>query len=147
MSWSPVDAPDLTRDLIVFDGDCVLCSHSARSVHKRDTAGRFAFVAIQSLYGRALAARFGVDPDDPETNLVAAGGRVWFKSDAVLAVLRALPGWAWIDVARLVPRGVRDWAYDRVARNRFRWFGRRERCWAEDPSLSARIIERADGAA
>jgi predicted DCC family thiol-disulfide oxidoreductase YuxK len=143
MRWTPVDAPDLTQDLILFDGDCVLCSHWARFVHERDRAGRFKFVAIQSPYGRALAARFGVDAEAPQSNLVAVSGRVSFKSDAALDILALLPGWRWTRAARAVPRPVRDWLYDRIARNRFRLFGRRERCWVADPALAQRVIERA----
>ncbi|MBS0384742.1 MAG: DUF393 domain-containing protein, partial [Proteobacteria bacterium] len=68
MRWKAVAAPDLAQDLILFDGDCVACSRSARFVHERDIARRFRFVAIQSPYGRSLAARFGIDPGAPETN-------------------------------------------------------------------------------
>lgn len=143
MRWTAVNAPDLQRDLILFDGDCVLCSRAAHFVHRHDRAGRFGFVAIQSPYGRALAARFGIDPERPQTNLAAVGGRVWFKSDAAFAVLATLPGWGWTAIFRLAPKPLRDWAYDRIARNRFTLFGRRERCWAGAPEFKARILERA----
>jgi predicted DCC family thiol-disulfide oxidoreductase YuxK len=143
MRWRSVDAPDLTQDLILFDGDCVLCSRAAHFVHERDGAGRFAFVAIQSPFGRALAHRFGIDPEAPLTNLAVVNGRVSFKFDATLSVLRVLPGWRWSRIARLIPKPLRDWAYDRIARNRFAWFGRRERCWAGDPAFRARILEHA----
>lgn len=143
MRWPPVSAPDLP-DLILFDGDCVLCSHWARWVHRRDRAGRFRFVAIQSEAGRVLAQRFGVDPSGPETNVVTHGGRAHFKFDAVLAVLDALPGAHLIQAVRIAPRPVRDWLYDRVARNRYRLFGRREACLAPDAAMRARLIERAE---
>ena len=142
MRWDAVAAPDI-GDLILFDGDCVLCSRAAHFVHKRDRAQMFKFVAIQSEYGRALAARFGIDADRPETNAVVLGGMAYFKGDAALAALRVLPGWRWTRIARIAPKPVRDWAYDRIARNRYRLFGRRDRCWAGDPGLSARIVERA----
>jgi predicted DCC family thiol-disulfide oxidoreductase YuxK len=143
MRWEAVAAPDLKQDLILFDGDCVLCSHWARVVHKRDPALRFKFAAIQSPYGRELAARFGIDPTTPQTNLVVLGGRVWFKSDAAIAALSALHGWGWTAAARVIPRGLRNWLYDRIARNRYRLFGKRERCWVDDPTLRDRILERA----
>jgi predicted DCC family thiol-disulfide oxidoreductase YuxK len=143
MRWQSIAAPDLTQDLILFDGDCVLCSRAARFVHERDVAGRFAFVAIQSPFGRVLARRFGIDPEAPVTNLAVVEGRVAFKFDAALSVLRTLPGWRWSAIARVIPKPVRDWVYDRIARNRFAWFGRRERCWAGDPSFKARIREYA----
>jgi predicted DCC family thiol-disulfide oxidoreductase YuxK len=143
MRWDVVAAPDLVQDLILFDGDCVLCSRWARFVHARDIAARFRFVAIQSPFGHALAERFGINTSDPDTNLAVIAGRVFFKSDTALAILRALPGWGWASIALIVPRPVRNWFYDRVARNRYRWFGRRERCWAGDPAFRHRIIETA----
>lgn len=135
-------APNV-EDLILFDGDCVLCSGAAHFVHGRDRAQRFKFVAIQSEYGRPLAARFGVDAEAPETNVAVVDGVAHFKGDAVLAILAALPGWRWARVLRLAPRAFRNWLYDRIARNRYAWFGRRDRCWAGDPALASRIVERA----
>lgn len=143
MRWEPVAAPDLKQDLILFDGDCVLCSRWARFVHRRDPAHRFKFVAIQSPYGRELAQRFGIDPEAPQTNLVVVNARVTFKSDSSIAALAALPGWRWAALARIIPRPLRNWLYDRIARNRYRLFGRRERCWVDDPTLRDRILERA----
>jgi predicted DCC family thiol-disulfide oxidoreductase YuxK len=142
MRWDAVAAPDI-EDLILFDGDCVLCSRSAHFVHERDAAQRFKFVAIQSEYGRALAARFGIDADNPETNATVADGVAHFKADAALAVLARLPHWRWTRIARALPRAFRNWLYDRIARNRYQVFGRRERCWAGDPAFATRILERA----
>jgi predicted DCC family thiol-disulfide oxidoreductase YuxK len=142
MRWDDVAAPGL-RDLILFDGDCVLCSGAAHFVHARDVRQRFSFVAVQSEYGRALAAQFGIDADAPETNVAIVDSVAHFKGDAVLSVLEALPGWRWARSARVLPRRLRNWLYDRIARNRYRLFGRRERCWAGDPALGARILERA----
>jgi predicted DCC family thiol-disulfide oxidoreductase YuxK len=60
-----------------------------------------------------------------------------------LAVLAQLPRWRWTHIARIVPRAVRNWLYDRIARNRYGIFGRRERCWAGDPTFAARLLDRA----
>jgi predicted DCC family thiol-disulfide oxidoreductase YuxK len=143
MRWEPVAAPDITQDLILFDGNCVLCSRGAHFVHAHDRAGRFKFVAIQSAYGRQLAQRFGIDAEAPETNLAVIDGRAFFKADATLNVLRAISAWRWTALARLLPRPLRNWFYDRIARNRYQWFGKRERCWAGDPTFRDRIIETA----
>lgn len=142
MSWHAVAAPDL-QDLILFDGDCALCSGVAHFVHARDAAQRFKFVAIQSEYGRVLAARFGIDVAAPETNVAVVGGVAHFKAESVLAVLAVLPGWRWTRIARVAPRALCNWLYDHIARNRYRLFGRLERCWTGDPALAARILERA----
>lgn len=143
MRWKAVAAPDLTQDLILFDGDCVLCSRGAHFVHAHDRIGRFKFVAIQSPYGHVLARRFGITAEAPETNLAVIDGRVFFTSDAALNVLRALRVWRWTALARLLPRPVRDAVYDRIARNRYNWFGHKERCWVADPAFRDRILDEA----
>jgi predicted DCC family thiol-disulfide oxidoreductase YuxK len=143
MAWHAVDAPEIGQELILFDGDCVLCSGAARFVHRRDGAMRFKFVAIQSEYGRWLAQHFAINPDAPETNVAIVRGRAYFKLDAPIAILEVFPGWRWVGALKLAPRGLRNWVYDRIARNRYAWFGRTEQCWAGDPAFRARILERA----
>src|SRR3954453_17979458 len=87
-------------DVILYDGVCIFCSRWIRFVATRDVNHRFRFTAIQSPYGTRLAQAFGIDPDDPDTNAVVHGGVAWFKSDAALTVLSALPGWGWTRAIR-----------------------------------------------
>ena len=128
-------------DVILYDGVCVFCSHWVRFVAARDLARRFRFTAIQSGYGTRLAQAFGIDSNDPDTNAVVHGGRVFFKSDAALMVLSHLPGWNWVRVLRFVPKPLRDAVYNLVAHNRYRIFGKYENCFTPDAELRARVIE------
>jgi predicted DCC family thiol-disulfide oxidoreductase YuxK len=128
-------------DVILYDGVCVFCSRWVRFVATRDVARRFRFTAIQSGYGTWLAQAFGIDPDDPDTNAVVHGGEAFFKSDAALTVLGALPGWGWTRVLRVAPKPLRDAVYSLVARNRYRIFGKYENCFVPDAELRARVIE------
>ena len=141
--WRPQPAPDLPDGLVLFDGVCVLCSGWVQFTIARDRRAHFRFVPAQSVYGRVLLERFGIDPDDFETNAVVERGRVVFKSDAALTVLGELPGWRWTRLLRAVPRALRDWLYDRIARNRYRLFGRRDACLMPTPELAGRIITQA----
>lgn len=143
MRWASVPVADLP-ELIVFDGDCILCSHWARWVDRRDTAGRFRFVTIQSPLGRTLADRFGVRADNPETNIVVANRRAHFKADAALVLLAAFAPLSPLRLWGVLPKRMRDWLYDHVARNRYRLFGRREACLVADAGLRARLIERLE---
>jgi predicted DCC family thiol-disulfide oxidoreductase YuxK len=128
-------------DVILYDGVCVFCSRWIRFVAARDVDRRFRFTAIQSGYGARLAQAFGIDPNDPDTNAVVHGGEVFFKSDAALKVLGALPGWGCVRVLRSVPKPLRDAVYNVVARNRYRIFGKYEECFIPDASVRARVIE------
>jgi predicted DCC family thiol-disulfide oxidoreductase YuxK len=123
-----VPAGEVEDGLILFDGVCVLCSDWVDFVIKRDPQARFRFLPIQTQRGRAIARHFGVDAEAPETNVVVKGGQALFKFDAVLAVLEEMPGWRWLTILRHLPRPLRNWLYDRVARNRYAVFGKRDTC-------------------
>lgn len=142
MRWSPQPASGL-HDLILFDGDCVLCSHWARWVHEHDGPARFRFVALQSEAGRALADRYGIDATNPQSNIVVLSGVAHFKLDAACAVLRALGDTLMYRALSAPPRPVRDWLYDRIARNRYWMFGRRPACLAPEAGMRARLIDKA----
>jgi salicylate hydroxylase len=63
-------------------------------------------------------------------------------SDAVLAIAAGLPfPWRLLAVGRVVPRPVRDALYRLVARNRYRWFGRRITCPVPSPRVRDRFLE------
>jgi predicted DCC family thiol-disulfide oxidoreductase YuxK len=128
-------------DVILYDGVCVLCSRWVRFVARRDVSRRFRFTAIQSGYGTPLAEAFGIDPANPDTNAVIHSGVAYFKSDAALTVLGALPGWRWVGVLRRVPKPLRDALYNLVARNRYRIFGKYDACFVPDAELRARVME------
>ena len=126
--WSPVPAGEVEDGLILFDGVCVLCSRWVDFVIKRDPSARFRFLPIQTPRGRAIARRFGVDEESPQTNVVVKNGVAHFKLDTVFAVAGELPGWRWLTILRHVPRPLREWLYDRIAKNRYAVFGRRAIC-------------------
>ena len=128
-------------DVILYDGVCVFCSRWIRFVARRDLNRRFRFTAIQSSYGTRLAQAFGIDPQNPDTNAVVHGGAAYFKSDAALTVLSALPGWGWVRVLRAVPKPLRDAVYNLVARNRYRIFGKYEACFVPDAEMRARVMD------
>jgi predicted DCC family thiol-disulfide oxidoreductase YuxK len=138
--WSPQTIAGVPSGLIIFDGVCVFCSRWVRFVIARDVAQEFRFLTIQSEAGRGLAERLGIDPNEPETNAVVLDGVAYMKSDAALLVLAQLPRWRWAGALRLAPRLVRDWVYDRVARNRYRIFGRTEVCMVPGPEIRARFM-------
>jgi predicted DCC family thiol-disulfide oxidoreductase YuxK len=128
-------------DVILYDGVCVFCSRWVRFVATRDVERRFRFTAIQSGYGTRLARAFGINPDDPDTNAVVHGGGAYFKSDAALMVLGALPGWGWVRGLRAVPKPVRDAVYGLVAQNRYRILGKYGECFVPEAAMRARVIE------
>lgn len=115
--------------IIVFDGACVLCNGWVRFLLRHDRSGRYRFAAMQSAPGRALLAAHGLDPNDPSSLLLVEGGRAYADTDAIRRVLAGLGGaWRIAQLIVLIPRALRDPLYRHVARNRYRWFGRRDAC-------------------
>lgn len=133
---------DDTRPIVVFDGVCVLCSGWMEFLVRRDPqAARFRFIVAQSTLGQALYRHYRLDPVEFETNLVLVEGRLYTKLDAFVAVMRKLPGaWPLLSVASFLPGPIANWLYDRIARNRYRWFGRRETCLMPTPELRGRFL-------
>jgi predicted DCC family thiol-disulfide oxidoreductase YuxK len=124
----------------LYDGVCVLCSGGVRYTlrHERDHTIRF--IAIQSREGRDIAMQHGIDPDEPESFLFIENGRALAKSDGVLALVGHLDGPARLLLAgSLLPKALRDWLYDRIARNRYRIFGRKTACEMPDPAQRHRF--------
>lgn len=128
------------RGLILYDGVCVLCSGWMRFVARHDVDRKFLFTAIQSEYGRALALKYGIDPDNPQSNAVLIDGTVNLRSDSAIAALSNLPGYGWVRAFRIVPRPVRDIIYSTIARNRYRWFGRHDVCDIGGATFADRVI-------
>ncbi len=140
-SFAPQAVTDLPDGVVVFDGECVLCSAWVKFILARDSQRRFRFASIQRVPGRNIAARLGIDPEAPATNAVIVEGVAYFKSDSTLAVLQRLPGWQWTRLLRICPRFIRDWAYDRIARNRYALFGRAASCLVPTAEQVARFLD------
>lgn len=114
---------------MVYDGYCHICSGWAQFMHRHRTEPPFQRLTMQCEAGRALLSRHGIDPDDPSTFLVLDAGQVMTDSDAALHVMTVLGGASRLMViARLIPKAWRDALYRLLARNRYRWFGRRAVC-------------------
>jgi predicted DCC family thiol-disulfide oxidoreductase YuxK len=129
----------LPDGLVLIDGLCVLCSASFRFVAVRDSDRLFTFAPVQSAFGSAAARAIGIDPEQPDSFAVVIGGRALQKSDGAIAILRKLPGWRWTAGLLAIPRPLRDWAYDRIARNRYRLFGRLESCMIPTSEVRAHM--------
>lgn len=129
------------RPLIVFDGVCVLCSGFAKFVMARDRDQEYLFTAAQSKLGQALFRHYGLNPFDFETNLLIDRGIVYGRLAAMSLILRRL-GWPWRAAMGLLrlPEPIGRWLYERIARNRYKLFGRRKACWVPTPELRSRVI-------
>ena len=130
--------------IIFFDGVCNLCNGFVNFIIDRDGKGLFKFASLQSDEAIRLLAPFPeiVTGEEPESVvLLTKDGRVLSESDAVLEIAGLLgSGWGLLKVFKVFPRGFRDSVYRWVARNRYRWFGKRDVCRVPTPELRERFI-------
>ena len=126
--------------IVYFDGYCGLCDRFVQFVLRRDRRARYRFAPLQGSTARELLPP-GLDPETSQTVILEEGGRFRIRSDAALAVLAGLGGaWRLVGLLRIVPRPLRDAVYDLVARNRTRWFGRRDQCRVPGPAERDRFL-------
>ncbi|MEQ9662807.1 MAG: DCC1-like thiol-disulfide oxidoreductase family protein [Parasphingopyxis sp.] len=132
---------DDSQPVIIFDGDCVLCSRSMRLIARLDTGGRFRMTPAQGEIGQALYRHLGLPTDRFDTYLLVADGRIAQRSTAVIGIARRLR-WPWKLGAALwiVPRPLRDALYNFIARRRYRWFGHQTACVIGQPGLRDRLL-------
>lgn len=140
----PSPAPLLNpgETVVLFDGVCKLCNGWARFLIRHDHHRRVRLAAVQSPEGQALLAWAGLPLDQFDTLLVIRDHYYWVRSDAVFQLIAQLPAaWRALLLLRVIPRGLRDWAYDRIARNRYRIFGKYDTCLLPDPDHVQRFLK------
>lgn len=127
--------------VVLFDGVCNLCSGTVKFIIKRDRDGLFRFASLQSEVGAQLLINAGLDPGQLDSIVLCWGKKHYFKSGAVLRILRQLNfPWPMFYVGVLIPAFIRDGIYDLVGRNRYRWFGKTDSCMLPTPGIHQRFL-------
>ncbi|CAN5781237.1 thiol-disulfide oxidoreductase DCC family protein [soil metagenome] len=132
------------KPILLFDGVCNLCNGVVQLVINHDPEARIRYTSLQSEAGKQLLDHFGIEVKSsmPDTIVLVNKGKVYVKSEAVLHTISLLGGpYAWLSrPLSWVPLFIRDKAYEWVARNRYRWFGKEESCLLPTPELKARFL-------
>lgn len=131
-----------SHPVLLFDGVCNLCNGAVTFIIQRDSNARFRFAALQSDAARSLLKTCGVDAANlPDSMVLIEDGQVFMRSSAALRTAKHLQfPWPLVRVFWIVPKPLRDWMYDFVARHRYRWFGKRDACMLPTPELQARFL-------
>jgi len=133
----PDDAP-----IVLFDGVCNLCNGFVQFIAPRDDDEKFYFASLQSDVGRSLLAEHDLPTDELESIVLVEGDAAYVKSGAVLRIASRLGGlYRLLSPFRYVPRLLRDTVYDLVANNRYRLFGKKDRCEIPEGDVGARFLE------
>ncbi len=130
-----------TDCVILFDGVCNLCNGSVQFIIARDPAAQFRFAPLDSPAARRLIGESGVSSPLPDSMVLVEQGRLYTRSDAALRITRRLRfPWPLLYAVVILPRRLRNALYDLIARNRYRWFGKRDACMVPTPELRARFL-------
>jgi predicted DCC family thiol-disulfide oxidoreductase YuxK len=117
------------QNILLFDGECILCNGFVRFLLARDKQAKFRFAALQSAIGQKLLLEQHLSTTDMNSVVLIQNNKHYLKSKAALMVLKEFGGvWKLFIVFLLVPRPIRDFLYDIVAKNRYRWFGKMDAC-------------------
>jgi predicted DCC family thiol-disulfide oxidoreductase YuxK len=129
------------KPIILFDGVCNLCAWSVQFIIKRDPQAHFQFTSLQSPVGQSLLGKFHLSQQNFDSFILVDGSGWYAESDAALRVVRKLSGvWPLLYGFVLVPRPIRNWGYQFIARNRYRWFGQSDSCLMPTPALTSRFV-------
>jgi predicted DCC family thiol-disulfide oxidoreductase YuxK len=137
----------VSKAIFLYDGVCGLCNRGVQFILRHDHKGDFRFASLQSEFAQRMLTRHRLNAADLDTVYVVVDcdgdEALLARSDAVLFVMREIGGIWRAGAAVLVwlPRRLRDWAYDLVARNRYRVFGRYDTCPAPSENVRARFLD------
>ncbi len=108
---------------------------------KRDTNDVFRFAALQEAPGQTLIKKHGIDPAETDSIILVSGDKAYTKSTAALKIARHLGGgYPLLYAFVIVPKFIRNWVYDYVAKNRYRWYGKKESCMIPTPELRSKFL-------
>jgi predicted DCC family thiol-disulfide oxidoreductase YuxK len=132
----------MSHPIVLFDGVCNLCNRSVQFLLKRDRRKQFLFASLQGKTGQEILKKFSLPANDFNSFILIEGDELYTRSTAVLRILRKLGGaWALLYVFIIIPPFIRNPVYNFIARNRYKWFGKKEECWVPTPELKQRFLE------
>ena len=129
------------QNIILFDGHCNLCNSTVITVIKNDKKKRFKFAALQSDIGKTLLSKFEINTLNTDSIILIEANRYAQESTAVLKIARHLSGlYPLLYGFIIIPTFIRNSLYKYIAKNRYKWFGRKDQCMVPSPDLKARFL-------
>lgn len=131
------------KKIILFDGVCNLCDASVQFIIKNDKNDVFRFVAIQSELGQQIINYLGIDTSKTDSIILYEPGiAYYFKAEAALRIAKELRSWHSILYIFIhIPNFIKNGIYDFIAKNRYKWYGKKEACMIPTPELKAKFLD------
>lgn len=130
------------KPVILFDGVCNLCNRVVQFVIKKDKKKQFLFASLQGKAGQEVLKKYNLPADDLNSFTLLEGDHIYTRSTAALRVLKKMSGrWRLLYAFIIVPKFIRNAVYNRIARNRYKWYGKRNECMVPTLELKERFLE------
>ncbi|WP_405250334.1 thiol-disulfide oxidoreductase DCC family protein [Dokdonia sp. Asnod3-C12] len=130
------------KKIILFDGVCNLCNGAITFIIQRDKNDVFRYAPLQSEVGKNLAAKHNIDLDKVDSIILVTDQSAVAKSTAALRIAKHLSGgWPLLAVFFILPTFLRNAVYDFIARNRYKWFGKKDACMIPTPELKSKFLD------
>ena len=132
---------EANQKIVLFDGVCNFCNSSVNFIIDHDKHNRFKFAALQTEAGQALLKKHNLPTEDFDSFILVDGDRYYKKSSAALHTVKEFPGlWKLLYVFIIIPPFIRDIFYYILAKNRYKWFGKRDECRMPTPDLREKFL-------
>lgn len=134
--------PPVNKKIVLFDGVCNLCSSSVQFMINHDKKNQFLFGSLQGNTGQAYLTKYNLQADQFNSFMLIENEILYTRSTAALRMLKHLGGgWQLLYAFIIVPAFVRDGIYNRIAKNRYKWFGKKDACWVPTPALRIKFLD------
>ena len=131
----------MDKPVVLFDGVCNLCDSAVQFIIKHDKKNNFLFASLQSETGQKLLQQYNLPLSDFNSFILIQNNRPYTKSTGALKVAKKLNAlWPILYLFIIVPKFIRDGVYNWVAKNRYKWFGKKDECMIPTQQLKARFL-------
>lgn len=131
----------MQHDVVFFDGYCNLCSSSVQFILQRDSKKRFKFASLQGNYAKSELGEELAAVQADRGIVLKRAGKLYTQSDAALQIAKKMDGaWPMLFIFWYLPKGFRDFIYNWIAKNRYKWFGQKEVCWIPEGNIKERFL-------
>ncbi|MEA1785402.1 thiol-disulfide oxidoreductase DCC family protein [Arenibacter sp. GZD96] len=133
----------IPNKIILFDGVCNLCNSAVQFIIQHDKNDVFRFAALQSEIGRKLTKERGINTEEVDSIVLIVPGVAYYtKATAALIIALEFGGlWQVLNIFRWLPERLTNRLYDFVAKNRYKWYGKKEQCMIPTPELKSKFLE------
>ncbi len=130
-----------SQPLLLFDGICNLCNSSVQFIISHDRQKKFTFASLQSDAAKEILLQFDTKYFNLDSIILIYNDKIYSKSAAIIRVGMLLgKGFSFSVIFYIIPRFIRDWMYDFIAKNRYKWFGKKESCMLPNKDLKNRFL-------